>query len=89
MSGVTDPGIIQLLRNDLLCALSVCTVWSIAVGSLLLEHFFYRPRLHFLCTLCTLLLSCIEIIFINSSILLLLDTIGAVPLTHQSPAHTV
>ena len=89
MSGVTDPGIIQLLRNDLLCALSVCTVWSIAVGSLPLEHFFYRPRLHFLCTLCTLLLSCIEIIFINSSILLLLDTIGAVPLTHQSPAHTV
>ena len=42
MSGVTDPGIIQLLRNDLLCAFSVCTVWSIAVGSLPLEHFFYR-----------------------------------------------
>ena len=35
MSGVTDPGIIQLLRNDLLCAFSVCTVWSIAVGSAL------------------------------------------------------
>ena len=66
MSGVTDPGIIQLLRNDLLCAFSVCTVWSIAVGSLPLEHFYYRPRLHFLGTLSTLLLSCIEIRFIKS-----------------------
>ena len=52
MSGVTDPGIIQLLRNDLLCAFSVCTVWSIAVGSeailwntftIALSYIFYAP----------------------------------------------